>query len=66
MFSFYFFVAKICSVVTSTIKLPTNSTFYTDNQLSTVKFPYKDIGRYIQNLNGNKSHGQNNISICML
>ena len=37
-----------------------------DNCLSTVKLSAKDIGKIIQNLNSNKAHGHDNISICML
>ena len=39
---------------------------YTDNQVSIVTFSHKDIGKFIQNLNPNKTHGHDNISICML
>ena len=40
--------------------------FYTDNRLSIVTFSHKDIGKLIQNLNPDKTHGHDNISICML
>ena len=46
--------------------LPSNFTFYTDNRLSTVTFSQDDIRKIIQNLNPNKAHGHDNISIRML
>ena len=39
---------------------------YTDRRLSIVNFSHKDIGKNIQNLNPNKTHGHDYISICML
>ena len=47
-------------------KLPSNFTLCTDNRLSTVTFSQDDIGKIIQNLNPNKAHGHDNISIRML
>ena len=47
-------------------KLPSNFPLYTDNRLSTVTFSQDDIGEIIQNLNPNKAHGHDNISIRML
>ena len=47
-------------------KLPSSFTLYTDNRLSTVTFSQDDIGKIIQNLNPNKAHGHDNISIRML
>ena len=38
----------------------------TDNPLSSVSFSQDDIAKIIQNLNPNKAHGHDNISICML
>ena len=47
-------------------KLSFNFTLYTNNGLSTVTFSQNDIGKIIQNLNPNKVHGHDNISIRML
>ena len=44
-------------------KLPSSFTLYTDNRLSTVTFSQDDIGKIIQNLNPNKAHGYDDISI---
>ena len=52
--------------MSNTSKLPSNFTLYTDNRLSTVTFSQDDIGKIIQNLNPNKAHGHDNISIRML
>ena len=47
-------------------KLQSNFIFYTDNRLSTVNFSQDDIGKNIQNLNPNKAHGHDDISIQMI
>ena len=60
------FFAGQCSLVTNASKLPSIFTLYTDNRLSTVTFSQDDIGKIIQNLNPNKAHGHDNISIPML
>ena len=38
----------------------------TDSRLSSVHFSQDDIAKIIQNLDPNKAHGHDNISICML
>ena len=40
--------------------------YLTDNCLSSVSFSQDDIAKIIQNLDPNKAHGHDNISICML
>ena len=60
------FVAKQCSLIRNDIELPTSLTFYTDNRLFIVSFSHEDVGKIIQNLNPNKAHGHDNISMCML
>ena len=47
-------------------KLSSNFTLCTNNRLSTVNLPLKDIGKIIQNLNPNKVPENENINICML
>ena len=47
-------------------KLSSNFTPFPDNRLSTVTFSQYYIAKIIQDLNPNKSHGQDNISIRML
>ena len=58
--------ADQCSLMSNASKLPSNFTLYTDNRLSTVTFSQYDFGKIIQNLNPNKAHGHDNISIRML
>ena len=55
-----------CSLIRNDSELPTSFTFYTNNRLSTVSFSHEDVGKIIQNLNQNKAHGHDNISIRML
>ena len=38
----------------------------TDNCLSSVRFSQDNIAKVVQNLDPNKAHGHDNISICML
>ena len=60
------FFAKKCSLIRNDSELPTSLTFYTNNRLSSVSFSHEDIGKIIQNLNPNKAHSHDNISIRML
>ena len=46
-------------------KLPSNFMLYTDNRLSAVTFSQDHIGKFIQNLDLNKAHRHDNISIRM-
>ena len=57
------FFADQCSLMSNASKLPSNFTLYTDNRLSTVTFLQDDIGKIIYNINPNKAHGHDNISI---
>ena len=47
-------------------KLPSHLHYLTDNRLSSVRFSQDDIAKIIQNLDPNKAHGHDNISIRML
>ena len=60
------FFAKQCTLVENTSKLPTNSFKRTNNLLSTILFTKDDIAKIIKNLNPNKSHGFDMVSIRML
>ena len=46
--------------------LPVDINYITDKRLSTVIFSAKVIGKIIQNLQSNKAHRHDNISIRML
>ena len=60
------FFAKQCSLIKNDSKLYPRFHFLTDKRLSTVKFVNTDILKIIQNLNPNKDHGHDKISIRML
>ena len=60
------FFAKQCSLIKKPSKLPLHLHFLTNNRLCFVSFSQDDIGEIIQNLDPNKVHGHNSISICML
>ena len=60
------FFAKQCSLIKNESKLPPRLHFLTDKRLSAVKFAVNDILKIIQNLNSNKAHGHDKISIRML
>ena len=58
--------AKQCTLVENTSKLPIDSSKRTNNLLSTISFTKDDIANIIKNLNPNKAHGFDMISIRML
>ena len=60
------FFAKQCSLIKNASKLTPRLHVLTDKLLSTVKFVNTDILKIIQNLNPNKAHGHDKISIRML
>ena len=47
-------------------ELPSNIWEKTDKSISTVTFTSDDIATLIQNLDPNKAHGHDMLSICML
>ena len=63
---FNIFFSKQCSLIPNNSSLPADVNYITDKRLSAVIFSAKDIGKIIQNLESNKTHVHNNISICML
>ena len=60
------FFAKQCTLVEDTSKLPADFLKRTKNFLSTILFTKDDIAKIIKNLNPNKAHGFDMISIRML
>ena len=60
------FFAKQCTLVQISSKLPTNSFKRINNLLSTMSFTKDDIAKSIKNLNPNKAHGFDMISIRMI
>ena len=57
------FFAKQCTLVENTTKLPIGSSKRTNNLLSAISFTKDDTANIIKNLNPNKSHGFDMISI---
>ena len=60
------FFAKQYTLVENSSKLPTNSFKRANNLLSTISFTKDDIAKIIKNLNPNKAHGFDMISIRMI
>ena len=60
------FFAKQCTLVENSSKFPTNSFKRTNNLLSNILFTEDDIAKTIKNLNPNKAHGFDMISIRMI
>ena len=60
------FFAKQCSLIKNSSKLPSHLHHLTDNRLSSVRFSQDEIAKIIQNLDPNKAHGADNISIGIL
>ena len=58
--------ATQCSLISNSSKLPSHIKYLTDNCLSFVNFSHDKIAKVIQNLDPNKAHGQDNISIRMV
>ena len=60
------FFAKQCTLVENTSKLRIDSFKTTNDLLSTISFTQNDIAKTIKNLNPNKAHGYDMISIRLL
>ena len=60
------FFAKQCTIFNIASKLPTDSLKRTNNCLSTISFTKDDIKKITKNLDPNKAHGYDMISICIL
>ena len=60
------FFAEQCSLISNSSKLPSKLKYLTQSRLSWVIFSKDDIIKLIQNLDPNKAHGHDQISIRML
>ena len=60
------FYAKQCTIVNNISQLPSDSLKRTNNCLSMISFTEDDIAKIIKNLDPNKAHRDDMISICML
>ena len=63
---FNFFFAKQCSLISSDSSLPSEIIKKTDNSFYSVRFSTEDILQIINNLDSNKAHGHDEISMRML
>ena len=60
------FFAKQCSIIDNRSKIPSFLNSKADKSLSNITFTEKNIEKVIQNLDLNKTHGHDMISIRML
>ena len=58
--------ATQCYLISNSSKLPSHIKYLTDNRLSFLSFSHNNIAKVIQNLDPNKAHGHDNISIRMV
>ena len=58
--------ATQCSLISNSSRLPSQIQYLIDNRLSSVSFSHDKIAKVIQNLDPNKAHGHDKISIRML
>ena len=64
LFNILFF--KQCSLIPNNSSLPADVNYITNKHLYTVTFSARGIGKIIQNLDSNKAHRHDNLSIYML
>ena len=60
------FFAEQCSLINNSSKLPSTFLKTTDKCISSISFSSNDIARIIRDLDPNKAHGHNMISLFML
>ena len=60
------FFANQCTPLTNSSVLPSTISFKTHSRLTSISFEKEDILKIIRNLNVNKAHGHDDISIQML
>ena len=63
---FNLFFAEQCSIIYNSSGLPSNFLKKTDKSISAITFTCDDIATLSKNLNPNKAHDHDMISICML
>ena len=63
---FNIFLSKQCSLILNNNSLLADVNYITDKRLTTGTFSARDIGKIIRNLDSNKAHGHDNLSIPML
>ena len=60
------FFAKQCSLIDNNSSLPNKLIYLTEKCLTKIRFSEDDIAKIVQNLDPNKAHGHDQISIRML
>ena len=60
------FFSDQCSLISNSSELPSKAECLTKSRLSSITFSKDDIAKMIQNLDPNKAHGHDQISIRML
>ena len=60
------FFAVQCTSLTNSSVLPSKISFKTHSRLNSISFEKEDVLKIMRNLNVNKAHGHDNISIRML
>ena len=60
------FFGDQCSLISNSNELPSKLEYLTQSRLSSITFSKDDIAKMIQNLDPNKAHGHDQISIRML
>ena len=60
------FFSNHCSLLKNCSKRPTNLRYVTDKRLLTINFKTDNIEKFFENLNPNKAHGRDTISIRIL
>ena len=60
------FFAVQCTSLTNSSVLPSTISFKTHSRLNSISFEKEDVLKIMRNLNVNKAHGHDNISIRML
>ena len=60
------FFAVQCTSLTNSSVLPSTISFKTHSRLNSISFEKEDVRKIMRNLNVNKAHGHDNISIRML
>ena len=60
------FFAEQCSILQKSSKLPTNLAPRADQSLTSINFSQDDIVKTVQNLNPDRAHGPDKISILII
>lgn len=65
-YQFNIYFSSQCTTISNSSQLPSFPVFNTNGKLSMINVCEEDVLKIIQNLNPNKAHGHDNISIRMI